>query len=228
MTPQHRTKNDPLNIVLNDVQLDMVTEYKYLGFWLDSTLSFQYHIDKIVKKASQRMCLIKQSYKFLGKDTSLILYKSLVLPAIDYGDLLYHHASNRALASLQVVQNKFARVLLKCDSYTPSAFMHNELKLMKLDRRRHYHMSVFVYKAVKGLITENICSKIQLPYDDRGWVTRAQTRGDLLVPPVLLKVTESAFSYVAPKLWNSLPLALRTAETNDDFKSLYFEFFGFT
>ena len=50
-TPQHRSKNDPLNIVLNDEQLESVTEYKYLGFWLDSALSFQYHIDKIVKKS---------------------------------------------------------------------------------------------------------------------------------------------------------------------------------
>ena len=89
-------------------------------------------------------------------------------------------------------------------------------------------MSVFVYKAVKGLITDTICNRIRLPYDDRGWVTRAQTRGDLLVPPVLLRVTESAFSYEAPRLWNSLPLEMRMAETIDEFKKLYFENFGFT
>ena len=89
-------------------------------------------------------------------------------------------------------------------------------------------MSVVVYKAVKGLITDVICNRIRLPYDDRGWVTRAQTRGDLLVPPVLLKITESAFSYVAPKLWNSLPLEMRMAESIDMFKKLYFEHFGYT
>ncbi len=226
-TPQHRTRNDPLYISLNNEQLEEVNEYKYLGFWLDSTLSFNCHIDKIVKKANQRLGLIKQSFKFLGRHNTLVLYKSLVLPAIDYGDLLYHQASARSLQSLQVVQNKFARVLLKCDRYTPSIDMHNELRIMKLDRRRHFHLSVFVFKSVKGLVTESICNRIRVAYEDRGWVTRAQTRGDLYVPPVLLKLTESAFSYMAPKLWNSLPYEMRISDSLDDFKKLYFENYGY-
>ncbi len=204
-----------------------MTEYKYLGFWLDNSLSFLYHIDQIVKKSNKRLGLIKQSYKYLGKQNTLILYKSLVLPVLDYGDLLYHHASANALSSLQVVQNKFAGVLLQCDWYTPSDYMHNGLKLMKLYRRREYHMAIFVFKAVKGLLSEYICTKIRFSYNDRGWVTRAQTRGDLMIPPVLLKITEASFSYHAPKVWNSFPPALRNAETVLEFKNLYFDYYGY-
>ncbi len=106
-TPQHRTRGLPLNISIAGTMLEEVTSYKYLGFWLDPTMSFHSHIDHLISKANKRIGLIKQSRKFLGEKCSLILYKSLVLPVIDYGDLLYRKSSAYKLNALQILQKKF-------------------------------------------------------------------------------------------------------------------------
>ena len=203
--------------------LEEVTSYKYLGFWLDPTMSFHSHIDHLISKANKRIGLIKQSRKFLGEKCSLILYKSLVLPVIDYGDLLYRKSSAYKLNALQILQNKFCRILLRTGIETPTIELHNALKLMKLECRRTFHFAVFVLKSVKGLHPAYISDKLVVPYEDRALMTRASTRGDLMVPPLLLHISEASFSYSGPELWNSLPLVLREATNLDEFKNLYFE-----
>ena len=217
----------PLNIKISGVDLEEVKTYKYLGFWLVTTLSFHSHIDHLISKANKRIGLIKHSRKFLGEKCSLILYKSLVLPVIDYGDLLYWKSSAYKLSALQILQNKFCRILLRTGIETSTADLHNSLRLMKLDCRQTYHYAIFVFKTVKGLHPANIIDKLQLPYEDRALTTRAGVRGDFMIPPLLLRVTEASFSYSGPELWNSLPQNLREAQTVNEFKKLYFETFSF-
>ena len=81
---------------------------------------------------------------------------------------------------------------------------------------------------MKELFPDNISAKLDLPHEDRGYITRAMTRGDLMVPPVLLRISESSFLFIAPNIWNGMPVELRTAETLAEFKNLYFEYFMFT
>ena len=120
-TRQHRTRPQPLEININNVQLEQVTYYKYLGYWLDDTLCFSQHIQKLVDKINKRLYLIKQSSKFLPRQESLRLYKCLILPVFDYGDTLYMNASQNNLQTLQVLQNKFAKTILKVDCFTSTS-----------------------------------------------------------------------------------------------------------
>jgi len=53
---------------------------------------------------------------------------------------------------------------------------------------------------------------------DRSTILRSATRADLQVPRTRFKFGERAFSVAAAKVWNDLPLHVRTISNTDTFK----------
>ncbi len=81
---QVRLKCD-VQVRLNDKHIERVSVFKYLGLWLDETLSFNEHIGQISKKVNKRLGILSTIRKNVTKDTVWMLYKSLVLPNLQYG-----------------------------------------------------------------------------------------------------------------------------------------------
>ena len=89
----------PLNLSINNEKLEQVTHIKYLGVILDDILSFDQHVDYMHSKAVKKLGIVRKAREFLDLGTSVQLYKSLVLPHIDYCDLVYCCTSKTNLQS---------------------------------------------------------------------------------------------------------------------------------
>ena len=61
-----------------------------------------------------------------------MLYKSLVLPHLDYCDLIYMCTTEDNLQRLQYIQNCACQIILRADNYTSILQLHQELKLPTL------------------------------------------------------------------------------------------------
>ena len=67
---QQRLRNifdKTLNVTYKGVQISSVKEYKYLGNIVDQHLNFNKNFDKVYKKASARLNLLKRSRTYLTK-----------------------------------------------------------------------------------------------------------------------------------------------------------------
>ncbi len=82
-------------------------------------------------------------------------YKSLVLPVMDYGDVIYMATTKNVLNKLQQIQNVCCRIILRTNKRTPITEMHKELNLLKLELRREQHLSELCHK---NIYLENIVS----------------------------------------------------------------------
>ncbi len=220
-TPQHRTRTEQLRLFVGNNELEQVKVYKYLGVWLDETLNFHHHINVTCSKINKRIGMIKVARKFLDLDTTLLLYKSLVLSVFDYADIIYMHTSLENLNSLQVLQNNFCRIMLRAPRLTPTVHLHNTLKLMILSRRRHFHYCIYVYKCLNGKLPQYLADRLKLQDVQYVHQTRAVTRNDLIIPATHLMITRCAFSYVGPLIWNCLLEQTREAPSVATFKSSY-------
>lgn len=78
--------------------------------------------------------------KCLTPKSIIAVYKSMILPLYDVGDIFYDSANAAYLNKLQILQNRAVRVLLQlpCRQNTDEA--HSKLNLMKLKSRRKLHM----------------------------------------------------------------------------------------
>ncbi len=140
-----QTKPD-LKLKMGDCSIERVTTMKYLGVMLDDHLTFNDHIDYAHNKASKKLGILRKSREYLDQSTSLLLYKSLVLPHLDYCDLVYMCTTLHNLNRLQLVQNQACRTILMAPKETSTQNMHKQLELPLLAQRRQLHLSTECYK----------------------------------------------------------------------------------
>ena len=72
------------------------------------------HICNFCKKINQRLAQNRRIKHLLPLQAKITLYNSLVLPLLDYGDIVWEDKNNTILMDhLQVLQNNAARLMLQ-------------------------------------------------------------------------------------------------------------------
>ena len=85
---------------------------RYLGAYLDSQLSFKEHIKTKCKSAVLNIIRIQNIRKYLDKDTTHMLIKSLALSHLDYANSLLMGLPAKTIKIMQNIQNLAAKVIL--------------------------------------------------------------------------------------------------------------------
>ena len=105
------TPNYP-QLMFNGTVVSKVDEQKQLGLILDSGLSFRKHLNEKIMKAKGMLEYLNTS-KFLPLETLDQMYKTLVLPHLDYCDIIYHtppHQNQALNISLNSLMEKGKRI----------------------------------------------------------------------------------------------------------------------
>ena len=103
-----KTQNHP-NISLNNIQVERVSHQKHLGIILDEKLNFKEHIDSTIFKVNRGIALIKKLRYRLPRKSLNTIYKALLRPLLDYGDIIYDQPPNESVCEkLESVQYKVA------------------------------------------------------------------------------------------------------------------------
>ena len=103
-------------------------EFKYLGTWWSSDMSWEKHISNTVE--SMRLGSNMLSYLCKRKwgiqpSIAVIFYESLVRPRADWASFLFAGARQFLLKKLDVVQNAALRSYLGCIKTTPLNVLHH-------------------------------------------------------------------------------------------------------
>ena len=75
---------------MNGADVAKVNDQNHLGIILNSTLSFDKHLNEKIIKAKKNVGMLKHLSKSLPLKTLDQLYKYVVLPRLDYCDIIYH------------------------------------------------------------------------------------------------------------------------------------------
>ena len=101
-TRQKVKKAKNTEIKLNGETLRQVPSYKYLGLILDSTMNYNLHVNQVVRTVLHKLMLLSKMKKYLKDDTALNIYKSMILPYLDYADVIFSKGSNKHCAKLDL------------------------------------------------------------------------------------------------------------------------------
>ena len=118
------TKLSNITVQHDNVILEKVSHYKYLGVTLDSRLSYSHHIGYIESKVIKRIGVLGRARHFLSEDTCIYLYKQLIITLMDYCDHIYAGTTQKCKVTLQKLQNSAARCILYADKMTPSVVLN--------------------------------------------------------------------------------------------------------
>ena len=71
-----------------DLEVEVVTSYKYLGAWLDGTLSFSQHISKLQAKVKSILGFFYRERSSFTPAAKLTLIQMTILLMLDYGECI--------------------------------------------------------------------------------------------------------------------------------------------
>ena len=136
---------------INDVNIDFVHQYKYLGVILDPHLTFNKHLNNIIKITAHKINLLAKVRQYLTETASLRIYKTMILPYFDYGDILYDSSSKKLLDKLDGLQHRAVKICLKPVVEIQENILLRSTNIAKLGKRRDAHLL-------------NLCLKRKLVY----------------------------------------------------------------
>ncbi len=139
-TPRKRIQE--LEIKIDDILIEKVSEFNFLGVTINENLNWKCHIDKISNKISRNIGILNKLKHFLPMQTKMLLYNSLILSQINYGLLIWGFSCQRIVK----LQKKSVRIiaLSKYNAHTEPIF--KELRLLKVDDIYTIQLLKFFYK----------------------------------------------------------------------------------
>ena len=199
---------------LKGIMMEEVTVEKDLGIHIDMDLKFRKQAAAAVAKASQVMAVIRRSFQILDKSTLPVLYKTLVRPHLEYGNIIWGPFNRADQQLVERVQRRATKMVPELRHLSYSERLQ-ELNLPSLYHRRRRGDMIMVYQLLHGGIDLD-------PQDFFTAGISRSTRGHawrLIKPRAITRIRRNAFSVRVINDWNGLPPAVVSAETLNQFKN---------
>ena len=210
-----------LTVSIFDHCVNNVTCFKYLGILVSSDFTWTNHVEYMAGKINQRLGLLRRIKHLLPFGARIFFYKSLVMPLFEYADLVWGDKHNATLmSSLQVLQNKAAKIILDRPLYSSASHALATLKWIPLEKRRFQRRCVHIYKCLNELITHEL--NLETQQHKHNYNTRNKV--NLRLPCVKRNWGKQRTAYHAVNDFNSLSEMIRDSANVNIFKRQLYSF----
>ena len=148
--------------------------------------------------------------KFITKVAALRIYNVMILPYLDYGDIVYQSAIMDKLNKLQKLQNRALRTITRYDTYYKSTTeIEQDLRALPLSRRRYLHL-------LNGTFRQAYQTKY---VDNRNLLTRGRNKKLLICPGPKTEQLKKSVIYNTASRWNNCTLEQQQATSYSALKT---------
>lgn len=184
-----------------------------LGIIMDEKLKFHDQSSQVIKKANRILAIIKRSFSFIDKKIFRKLYKALVRPIIEYGNVIWGPWYTGDQEKIEKIQRR-ATKLVKDIKHLPYQDRMKQLNIPSLSFRRKRGDLIVIFKMVHGLMkTDGII---------KPGTRRQNTRGHcykLLKQQAVRRERRCHITVRAVNAWNNLPEDIVTSSNLKTFKT---------
>lgn len=182
-----------------------VDSIRYLGITVDKHLRWNHHVNRLtnnIRKLIYKFYIIRD---ILNTRLLTLVYRALVESLINYGLVVWGGLYWNSLRPLSIVQNYIIKVMFKLNRGFSTSLLYSQ---DILDVRSLYCLSVctYVHKTNKQ------------PQVNHNYRTRNNVNRHLKVPVSNNAKHLRSFTYLAPKVYNLLPLGIRQVINQKKFR----------
>ena len=188
-----------IDFKLNNIKLNEVKDFDYLGLNIDKNLNFEKHTINLVNNTSFKEGQLHKVRNLVEEEVALEVYKATILPTFDYADYVYSPHKSTQEEKLQMVQNRALRTVYRVKLGKNPKYTTKQMQKMSgclpLHHRRRIHLLNYAY----GL-------KINQPdiIDRRHLPTRRHDCMRYIYQPAKKLVYRRSLRYRAIADWNNL------------------------
>ena len=193
-------KNTPsLNLYLNGHKLDQVGHTcttkttKFLGIHIDSNLTWEHHIEKVAAKMRSIIHLLSTVKKTFPIRLKIMLYKSLLLPHVNYCLPIYGKGKGYNKIATYMKWGLRTCANLRYNAHTNDTFRF--FHILKYEDMYELQILLLAYKFINGLLPTS--------YDDILTFHKEKNRKSNIFETIMPNhKTKTFITEILPKIWN--------------------------
>ena len=105
---------------------------KFLGITIDKQLTWNQHIDNVSSQIAKGIGILYRIKHLLPQRSLLMLYNSLVLPYINYCNIIWGNCGKSKLSHILLLQKKAVRICTKSSYLMHTDPLFHQLKILKV------------------------------------------------------------------------------------------------
>ena len=205
-------------LVIDDENVLSVSSVKLLGIQVDDKLNFNLHISNICKSSANQLNALVRLKKFLSFKTKKVLISSFILSNFNYCPLVWMFSSSKSLNKIESIHKRALRFLYN-DYRTSYEDLLKKADKVTMNVVRTRILCIEIFKTLNNLNPTFMKEIFKLKETER--LVREKYKLNLEVPK-WNQVTfgERSLKVFGPRIWNSLPFHIKSAENLSLFKSL--------
>ena len=212
MSTTHNLKDEnhlSHTVEYNNHKIDRVDSYKLLGVHFDEHLHWDYQINELLKSSYKKLYMLRKLKRFTPKKVRKTMAEALLISKIDYCSVLYSNAAQYKI-------NRISKLLKNIAAFVNARYCTTQdvldLKWLPIPARINFNLLKLAHKS---LYQEQFPAYLKgLTFEKIKRVTRNSND-----TTIKLKIDhlEKTFTGTCSRLFNDLPLCLKTENNYDLF-----------
>ena len=204
----NKSNNPPssmTSITVDDIPICMVHSTKFVGVVIDDKL---------------RSFLVTRKFRtFLPPSTLFSLNNTLILPYLNYCNIVWARSSNNQLHSLMIIQKRVIRICTFSHPRDHTAPLFARLNTLTLPDINKLHTGIFMYTYINNLLPRGFSSFFTAIHDIHSYCTRAHR--NLFLPFTRTSYSINTLRFHGPRLWNSIDESVKNQPSVGSFKNSF-------
>ena len=121
-------------LVINNVNIDMVDNTKFLGVFIDQNLSFHKHIHYIKGKVSRGIGILYKCKPLLNENSLKILYNAIIYPYFTYCIEVWGSTYTTYTDVLSKIQKRAIRIITGAKKYEHTQLLFKKTAYFEFER----------------------------------------------------------------------------------------------
>ena len=123
---------------------------KFLGIYIDSNFSFEYNINRICRKASQKLHALSRIAKFISENKKRMLFKSFIISQFNYCPIVWMCHGIRLNNKINNIHERALRIVYH-DKISSFKTLLNRDKSKSIHMKNLQYLATELFKVKNGL-----------------------------------------------------------------------------
>ena len=222
-TSQKRKKGNPnvhVQLTTPTEVIDPSSSERLLGAMIHQDMKWGEHIqnnsESLIRYLSTRIGALKIIGRVASFKNRKLIANGIFLSKLSYLIALWGGCNLELLKSLQILQNKAARIVTKLEWSTPTAVQLSQCGWLSVHQLVVYHSVVMVFKVLQTKQPKPLFNMFPTEYNYNTSQARSQSIKQMGHPN--LDLWEDSFRWRAARSFNLLPASIKGLQSSEIFK----------
>ena len=209
-------KSSNFNVVIDEKTIAQVNETVFLGVILDDNLTWKSHISSVAVKVSKSIGIIFRSSFYLSTPSLRMLYNAMILPYLNYCNLVWGSTYKTNLQRIVVLQKRVIRIVNKSYYNAHSEPIFKKLNLLKFQDIHFMHLGQFMFSFKNAILPRKFENKFAINNQIHSHYTRHAK--SFRLPLCRTNIRQFSIFFQGPKFFNSLSPEISGSSSLASFK----------